>query len=468
MANAPRVGRPRKRVVSATAPMRYNRAMLQGLLKLRLSRSRLAAMLALLMIFGQPNGARAENIISEFFGGLFGGGRNPHIIERYAPPPRYPRDAAPMRRIVPHSNSREPTYWRPAPGVAKTPHRQPGASTASGHDEKPAVEADFFVAVMGDTLSDMLADGLEEAFEETPQIGVLHKGKESSGLVRDDFYDWPKTAQEIANAQRKPDVAVVMLGSNDHQPLGDGAQALEPFSPRWREVYTGRVEAMIRIFKEKDIPLVWVGLPVMKAERFSADMAQINEIYRSSAAKAGVPFVDIWDVFADEHGQYSAFGPDIIGRNVKLRSADGVHFTSAGARKLAHFVEGEIKRIFDARQQPAPATAGAPAQGSGEPLSTAAAPPVFQVPGAPTTAAAPSLPPERPAIGRAQSLTGPAAGADDLARRDKAHPREATRASVERALAEHVFVEGGVQPARPGRADDFSSPAKTPQPPFTQ
>ena len=332
--------------------------MFQALLTPRLSRPRLVAALLALMLFAPPTDARAQNIISDFFGGLFGGGRNPHFIERSWPEPRRPRESAPMRRIVPHSTSREPTYWRPATRTAKTPHRQPAASTDANHGEAPAVEADFFVVVMGDTLGDMLADGLEEAFEDIPEIGVLHKGKESSGLVRTDFYDWPKTAQEIANGPRKPDVAVMMLGSNDHQPLDDGAQAVEPFSPRWREVYTARVEAVIRAFKEKNIPLVWVGLPMMKAERFSADMAQINEIYRASAASAGIPFIDIWDIFADDHGQYSAFGPDVNGQNVKLRAADGVHFTSAGARKVAHFVEGEIKRVFDARQQQAPEASG--------------------------------------------------------------------------------------------------------------
>ncbi len=104
---------------------------------------------------------------------------------------------------------------------------------------------------------------------------------------------------------------------------------------------------------------------MMKAERFSADMEQINEIYRASAASAGVPFIEIWDIFADDHGQYSAFGPDVNGQNVKLRAADGVHFTSAGARKVAHFVEGEIKRVFDARQQQAPEASAPPAQETG-------------------------------------------------------------------------------------------------------
>jgi hypothetical protein len=65
-------------------------------------------------------------------------------------------------------------------------------------------------------------------------------------------------------------------------------------------------------------------------------------------------------------------------------------------------------------------------------------------------------------------LTGPPGGGQDLARRDKPNPRQTTPVSVERAVAEHVFVEGGVQPARPGRADDFSLPPKASEPQPTQ
>ena len=221
--------------------MRYNRAMLQGLLKLRLSRSRLAAMLVALLLFGQPNGARAENIVSALFGGLFGGGGNPHIIERYPPPQRYPRDAAPMRRIVPHSNSRGPSYWRPRRASLKriaSPAPRPRRAKIKNLRSKP-----IFSSRSWATRSAILADGLEEAFEETPEIGVNHKFKESSGLVRDDYYDWLKTAQEIANDKHKPDVAVVMLGSNDHQPIEQGAGATNRCRRDWRGIYTARVEA---------------------------------------------------------------------------------------------------------------------------------------------------------------------------------------------------------------------------------
>jgi hypothetical protein len=208
-------------------------------------------------------------------------------------------------------------------------------------------------------------------------------------------------------------------------------------------------------------------LPVTKNEHFAADMAKLNDIYRQAAAQDGAPFIDIWEAFADERNQYQAFGPDINGRIVKLRSGDGVHFTDVGARKLAHFVEGEIKRLFDARRPPAPEGAPAEAaQPSAEaPPSAAAAavaPPVQIIaPAAPAPAAAPTLP-DRPAIGPVQSLTAIAVSAEggELARRGKASApvSEEAGAAAARALVDHVFLEGGEQKSQRGRADDFSWP----------
>jgi hypothetical protein len=421
-------------------------------------------MLLAAIVCTTPDAARAQDIISDFFGGIFGGGGSRHIIQR-SPEYRRPRQHVPERRVAPYSESHAPRVARPV----RTPRRG-NAPEETAAPEQPPTPADFFVAVTGDTLGQILADGLDEAFEDTPQIGILHKGKESSGLVRKDYYDWSKAAGEIATGQQKLDVAVMMIGSNDRQALSEGGQTLEPLSPRWREAYAGRIDAIIQIFKEKKIPLIWVGLPVMKNERFSADMAEINGIYRARAAAAGIPFIDLWDKFADDQGKYSAFGPDVNGQTVKLRSDDGVHFTGAGARKVAHFVEGEIKRIYDARQQPAPAAGAPPAAAVTTPSGDAAAPPlapaqpaapiVFHSPAGEPPPAAPSLPQDRPAIGPIQPLAGaPAPASDELARRDKAHGGPQAAASAERALAQHVFVEGGDQPPRPGRADDFSRPA---------
>jgi hypothetical protein len=413
---------------------------------------RFAALFTFLCVIfaGAVEGARAQDPFSEFFGGLFGGGGGHHRSRQYEEPSYNYRPR--VRRIMPHRDYDTPAYWH----SRKSKEAKPD-------EKKKAVEASFFVTVMGDSLGEMLADGLDAAFEENKEIAIRHKGKESSGLVRDDFYDWPKAARDLLSSDEKIDVAVIMLGSNDRQAIHEGAESREPLSPRWRELYGARIDALMSAFREKRIPLIWVGLPVMKSERFSTDMAQLNEIFREHAARNGAVFVDIWEAFGDERNQYQSFGPDVNGRIVKLRSADGIHFTDAGARKLAHFVEGEIKKLFDARPQ---GEAALPESGStsgpNAPQQQPGAP-VFVSPGAPPSSEAPTLP-DRPAIGRVQSLnSAPAAPEAELARRGASSAQIADPAAkAARALVDHIYVEGRDPPPHPGRADDFSWPREKP------
>lgn len=423
-----------------------------------LRRALAALILAVGALIASAPETAAQDIFSDFFGGLFGG---PQKRAQPSRPPDQPR----VRRMMPHQENRPPTYWRsgeasrPAKRAARRPEAPSGASPA----EQPEVAATYFVAVMGDTLGVLLANGLEETFADRPEIGVVRRSKESSGLVRNDYYDWPKAAREIANGPQKIDVAVMMIGSNDRQALREGGKNEEPLSPRWREIYASRVDAVLAPFREKRIPVVWVGLPVMKSESFSADMAKLNDIFRERVTQGGDAYVDLWEALADERGQYSAFGPDINGQIVKLRTADGVHFTDAGALSVAHFVANEVKKLYEAHGHPAPeATPPGTAAGAQHPASDQAAAPttprpeaaplVFRSPVRPPSSEAPALP-ERPDVGPVQSLNGVSdgSGAAELARR-----APASAAPAAQALARHVFVEGGDQPIRPNRADDYS------------
>lgn len=415
----------------------------------------MALFLGALLTSATPGASFAQDPFTEFFGGIFGG----HPQHGWGP-----RGEPRVRRIMPHRENRAPTYWH---GQTDNPRRAAKRTEGAAPDQAQntaVTQPTFVVATIGDTLGLLLANGLKDGFSDRPDVAILRKGRESSGLVREDFYDWPKAAKEIAADPQKINVAVVMLGSNDRQAIQQGQESIEPLSPRWREIYAARVDAVIAAFKEKNIPVIWVGLPVMKNERLSADMAQLNEIFKARAAHANIPYVDLWDAMTDEHGQYSAFGPDINGQIVKLRSADGVHFTDAGARSVAHFVEGEIKKYYDASRQQAP-VAGAPATpqpeaggatGPQQPVAMAPAdgqPIVFRSPvGGPS--AAPSLP-ERPAVGPTQQLTG-AGAATELARRTPAGKAAADAGTPAQALARHVFVEGGDQNPRSNRADDYS------------
>jgi len=115
-------------------------------------------------------------------------------------------------------------------------------------------------------------------------------------------------------------------------------------SSEWREEYGKRVDRLIKTLKRKGIALYWVGLPIMRRYDVNETAQAMNDIVRERTYLNGVKFIDIQAQFADEAGNYAPYGPDISGKQRLLREADGMLFTAAGNRKLALFVEQEIKR----------------------------------------------------------------------------------------------------------------------------
>src|SRR4029077_3661696 len=84
--------------------------------------------------------------------------------------------------------------------------------------EKRETVPEHTVLVLGDGMADWLAYGLEDAYAERPDMGVIRKHKTVSGLIKyqpkGDPPDWAAAARGILAAE-KPDAIVVMLGLND-------------------------------------------------------------------------------------------------------------------------------------------------------------------------------------------------------------------------------------------------------------
>ncbi len=384
----------------------------------------------------------------------------------------------------------------------------PAESTRAPAPRRPDVSPTVNVVVFGDSMSEWLAYGLEDAFAETPEVGVLRKPRANTGLIRveqrGESYDWPAAARDILNAD-KPDFVVLMLGTADRRgireairrppagqkqdqakqaapsaPAGQPAQVAQPAPPaaeaakpvdseappaeaaapeqpvaapegviagtvvhefrseKWGELYARRVDEMIGVLKAKGVPVLWVGLPPIRGTRATSDMVYLNDLYRGRAEKAGIVYVDVWDGFVDDAGNYNNYGADFEGQTRRLRTGDGVHFTKPGARKLAHYAEREIRRLMLARATPLASTP----QEQEEPETKA-----------PPTAAAPGLPP-RPIASPVMSLTAPRGGGDTLL--GGASSRSAGADSV----VQRVLVKGEAIEAPAGRADDFAWPRR--------
>jgi hypothetical protein len=335
-------------------------------------------------------------------------------------------------------------------------------------------------------MADWLAYGLEDAFSDSPEIAIVRKNKAYSGLLHYDAksdLDWWHVARDIL-AQEKPSYVVMMLGVTDRQSIRERDLAkeadkeakeqeekrkaeeakkpaesgntsdqqaksaagkktgeedkskpspsgnLEFRSEQWEKVYSRRIDETIAALKSKGVPVFWVGLPAIRGTKSTADASYLNNLYRARAQRAGIVYIDVWDGFVDEDGRYTNYGPDYEGQQRKLRSPDGVFFTNAGARKLAHYVEREIRRYMANRVVSLPSQSAAP---------VAAPPP-------------PDKPAERPLAGPVVPLAALPSESDQLL-----GGKAGGRVHGD-ALANQVLVKGEPIRPQPGRADDFAWP----------
>ena len=80
----------------------------------------------------------------------------------------------------------------------------------------------------------------------------------------------------------------------------------------------------------------WVGGPTIRDTTIDAGVRQLNDVARSVVVRRpNTTYVDAYRVFGDSQGRFSFTLPDASGTPVLARSDDGVHFTPAGADRLA-------------------------------------------------------------------------------------------------------------------------------------
>jgi len=379
----------------------------------------------------------------------------------------------------------------PQPERAPPPADYSRAPAPKKADPKAESAVTTPILVLGDAMADWLAYGLELAYADAPEIGTMRRHRTNSGLIRTEvrsdprgeYPDWPQAARDLIAGQ-KPKFVLMMVGINDRRqfreagPAAPASRVAKPAAPSvadpaaleldkpapdklreiaavaapeqqpagnrnlefrsdaWSEAYSRRIDDTIAALKTSGVPVFWVGLPPLRGQKAAADIPFLNDLYRSRADKAGIIYIDVWDGFADEDGRYAQFGPDLEGQTRRLRTSDGVYFTQAGARKLAHYVEREVQRW----------------------LSTRAAPVAVSIPEEPKVEAAAAAsragPHARPLSGPAVSLVAERGSETDdlLGGNARQLPND--------AMAAKVLVRGEPIPAPAGRADDFAWPRR--------
>ena len=247
------------------------------------------------------------------------------------------------------------TAQTPVPSQAPAPAPTPESS--GGSFVTPFPENDTYrIQVYGDSLAEGMLGGLIEALTGEPRITLQRRHRKLAAVFGKESED-ETPAIEAELGREPPHIAVVMLNPTsgfpwrqpyDRRKFPPGTEAWkDEFDRRrdeWKVLYGARLDRINRAFRRRNIAVYWVGLPILRRQESTDDAQIINELVRERATFNGMKYVDVLASFADEGGAYNAYGPDLAGKSRQLRETDGVHFTQPGYRKLAHFIERELKR----------------------------------------------------------------------------------------------------------------------------
>jgi uncharacterized protein len=201
----------------------------------------------------------------------------------------------------------------------------------------------YHIYVIGDSLAEGLAQGLDDAFQKESSVKIFNVARSSSGMARNDGFDWTAEVGRITPSQPMH-VAVILMGLNDQRTIKIDGTSQKWGAPGWTEAYGKSVERLIKKLKSTDVAIYWVGLPIMAKAGANEAVDTMNNIVREKCYLNGAKYIESSNGFTDQFGAYTIYGSDLTGQQKRLRDTDGEHFTTAGYRKLASYVDVVIRR----------------------------------------------------------------------------------------------------------------------------
>ncbi len=263
-----------------------------------------------------------------------------------------------------------PTFVLPEedvrPGPEQPPLDEPGASEpaeapssgepgAEGAEASPASEAirtptrsnPLRVAVIGDSLSQGLGPAIAR-WMDPGLVRILSLGRPSTGLSRQDYFDWQAGVRQIEQKFR-PDLIFVLLGSNDGQAqISRSGAAIPAGSVEWVHAYREQAAELLRTATRDGTRVVWVGIPIVRDRDRWTFYRRVNGIYRDTAtADPFGTYLDTWSFFDAKDGGYTAFVRNERGELIEVRASDGVHFTPDGYSYLGRLAIRAAEQAFD-------------------------------------------------------------------------------------------------------------------------
>ncbi|HVT41444.1 MAG TPA: DUF459 domain-containing protein, partial [Acidimicrobiales bacterium] len=248
------------------------------------------------------------------------------------------------------------TVSGPAVAATHTPTTPPATGTKGGtasttpttaapNPKDPTAANPLRVLIIGDSIGLDLGGPLQSALAQTGVVNAALDARESTGLTRPDYFNWPsELTTDIARVD--PQVVVIMMGANDAQDFL-GPPDVPYTSSQWNTLYSQRVAQFMQIAQSKGAAVVWVGMPPMQNPGLNAQMSDLNAVVQQQAAAAHPPvtYLSTDRSLGTAQNGYTAFITNAAGQVVNVRTPDGTHLTPGGGQVVAEQVINELQTL---------------------------------------------------------------------------------------------------------------------------
>ncbi len=209
--------------------------------------------------------------------------------------------------------------------------------------------------VIGDSLSEGFGTLLaSRAPARDLAIDVTNAGRNSTGLARIDYYDWPANFATLA-AQVRPDIVVAHFGANDMQAIIEPQRRTPLNDAAYDAVYTEQIHAILETAAAQGAVVYLLGPATDSLPNLNAHLARLNPLFAAAAAASGAVYFPLRPFTSGPGGAF-AQSVAVNGTVRRIRTGDGSHFNGFGYTLVADAILDDMIARFP-ELAPAPASA---------------------------------------------------------------------------------------------------------------
>ncbi|EAH9446215.1 DUF459 domain-containing protein [Campylobacter coli] len=161
--------------------------------------------------------------------------------------------------------------------------------------------------------------------------------KQNTGLSYKSYFDWAKATKEAFAKNPNIKYLVVLLGANDPWDIKKGGVYHRFGSDSWIDIYTYRVNEIINIAKQHHAKILWFEIPPVKKNELNEKIQILNKIYSEEILKNKQIFINT-KLFFSVNDEFSTYIKNENNKSIKMRTDDGIHFTSNGAKEMSELL----------------------------------------------------------------------------------------------------------------------------------